>query len=126
MSSSLKLLAAITIVAAVATSTAASAADRSSVQAVHSTLDGKSVLPTRIHWIARPSVPPAQVKAVSFFIDGRLAWVEHSAPYVFADDGNWLVTTFLNPGRHIFRATLLTKQGQRTSDTVTARVLPAP
>jgi hypothetical protein len=126
MSSSLKLLAAFTIVAAVTTSTTASAANRGSVQAVHSSLDGKSVLPIRIHWIARASVPPAQVKAVNFFVDGRLAWVEHNAPYVFADDGNWLVTTFLNPGRHIFRTTLLTKSGQRTSDTVTARVLPAP
>lgn len=126
MSSSVKLLAAFTIIAAIATSTGASAADRSGVPTVHSSLDGQTVLPIRTHWIARPSIPSTQVKAVNFLIDGRLAWVEHNAPYVFADDGNWLVTTFLNPGRHVFRTTLLTKSGQHTSDTVTARVLPAP
>jgi hypothetical protein len=126
MSSNVKSLAALIIVAAIATSAGAAAANRTAATAIHSTLDGKTVLPIRTHWIARPSVPPTRVKSVSFSIDGRLAWVEHNAPYVFADDGNWLVTTVLNPGRHVFRTTLLTKDGQRSSDTVTARVLPAP
>jgi hypothetical protein len=103
----------------------ASAAATGSGVTIRSTLDGKSVLPTRIHWIARPSVPASQVKAVDFYIDGRLSWVEHNAPYVFANDGNWLVTTFLTPGRHVFRTTMITPSGQHTSDTVTARVLPA-
>jgi hypothetical protein len=102
------------------------AAGHGSGPIVHSTLDGKQVLPIRIHWTAHSSIPAAQVKAVDFFIDGRLAWVEHKPPYVFASDGNWLVTTFLTPGRHVFRTMLVTTNGQRTSDTVTARVLPAP
>jgi hypothetical protein len=93
---------------------------------VRSTLDGKTVLPIRIHWIAKPSIGASQVKEVDFLIDGRLAWVEHHAPYVYADDGNWLVTTFLKPGKHVFRVRVVSKQGRRTQDTVTARVLPAP
>ena len=59
-------------------------------------------------------------------MDGRLAWVEHHAPYVYANDGNWLVTSFLKPGRHVFKVRAVSTSGQTTSDTVTARVIPAP
>ena len=64
---------------------------------VRSSLDGKTVLPLRIHWVAHPQLPAAQVKEVDFLIDGRLGWVEKKTPYVYADDGNWLVTTILAP-----------------------------
>jgi hypothetical protein len=93
---------------------------------ITSTLDGKTVLPLRIHWVVRPHVPTALVKSVSFRIDGRLAWVEHNPPYVYADDGNWLVTSFLQPGTHSFSAQVTTTDGRTSTDTVRARVIAAP
>lgn len=91
-----------------------------------STLDGKTVLPHRIHWLAQPALPASKVKEVDFLIDGRLAWVEHGAPYSYADDGGYLVTSFLAPGRHHFTVRAIPVTGQPATDTVTARVLPAP
>lgn len=93
---------------------------------VHSTLDGKTVLPLRIHWIARPHLAASKVKEVDFLIDGRLGWTEHKTPYVYADDGNWLVTSFLSPTKHRFTVRVISTTGAVVSDTVTARVVPAP
>ena len=39
---------------------------------VASTLDGRRVLPQRIHWVARTSGPASEV---DFLIDGKLRWV---------------------------------------------------
>lgn len=89
-------------------------------------LDGRSVLPLRIHWTARPSVPSSAVAEVDFLIDGRLGWTEMRAPYFYGDDGNWLVTTFLRSGSHRFTVRLTTVAGKTASDTVTARVVQAP
>jgi hypothetical protein len=55
---------------------------------VASTLAGLTELPHRIHWEATPVVSVTEV-----------AWVEHATPYFSADDGIWLVTSFLSPGR---------------------------
>jgi hypothetical protein len=93
---------------------------------VTSTLDGKTVLPIRIQWIARPNVSPPKVEAVDYLIDGRLAWVEHHSPYFYADDGNWLVTTFLKPGKHVFTVRVITTTGRTSTDATTARVVAAP
>jgi len=93
---------------------------------VTSTLDGKTVLPIRIQWIARTNIATSKVKAVDFLIDGRLGWVEHHSPYFYADDGNWLVTTFLKPGKHIFTVRVTTTTGPESTDTTTARVVAAP
>jgi len=93
---------------------------------VHSTLDGKKVLPHRIHWIARPQIPSRRVVAVDFLIDGKKLWVEHHSPYYYGDDGNYLVTSFIKPGMHTFTVKVLTSDGKRASDTVKARVVPAP
>src|SRR5437870_2945651 len=43
---------------------------------VHSTLDGKRVLPRRIHWIAYTSLPQSQLASggVTFLIDGKVVW----------------------------------------------------
>src|SRR5215471_21260744 len=65
---------------------------------VTSTLDGKTVLPVRIQWIATPQ-NVQNVSEVDYFIDGYHAWTEHTAPYQFASDGDYLVTTFLKPGQ---------------------------
>lgn len=91
-----------------------------------STLDGKTVLPIRIHWVVNPHIPAAQVASVAFKIDGQLGWVEHKPPYVYANDGNWLVTSFLKPGMHTFTAQVIAKSGPEALDTVHAKVVAAP
>jgi hypothetical protein len=113
------------LVAVIATSSALAGSEAQSFK-VTSSLDGKTVLPLRIHWIGRPQVALSKVKELDFLIDGRLGWVEHGAPYVYADDGNWLVTSFLTPGKHTFVVRMLTTDGRESIDTVHARVVAAP
>ena len=98
---------------------------------VTSTLDGKTVLPHRIHWLGYPSLPHAKVAKVEFLIDGRLAWVEHGAPYVYGSDHNgrnegYLVTSWLSPGMHRFAVRATATDGTKATDTVSARILPTP
>ncbi len=82
----------------------ASSAGGSPAQAeftVKSTLDGMSVLPHRIVWLALPSLGRGKVARVDFLIDGgRVRWTERNPPYRYADDGGYLVTSWLTPGRH--------------------------
>src|SRR3954469_10171486 len=66
---------------------------------VTSSLDGKKVLPHRIHWLGHTSLAPAKVAKVEFLVDGKLCWTEHKAPYVYAADDNgrnrgYLVTSW--------------------------------
>ena len=77
---------------------------------VTSSLDGKTVLPHRIHWLAAPLPRSTKVK-MEFLIDGKLAWHEGSAPYTFADDGGYLVTSWLTPGKHTFTARATARAG---------------
>lgn len=91
---------------------------------VTSTLDGHTALPLRIHWVA--SVSGGAVSEVDFLIDGQLGWVEHVTPYFYGDDGNWLVTSFLKPGRHIFTVRALGVGQQVATDTVQATTLAPP
>jgi hypothetical protein len=93
---------------------------------VTSTLDGLSVLPNRIHWLASPKLPTGEVAEVSFLIDGKVRWIERTAPYTFGQDGGYLITTWLTPGRHSFTARVVDGGGRSVSDTVRARVHPAP
>jgi len=93
---------------------------------ITSTLDRKRVLPLRIRWIAHPSLSPVRVLEVDFLVDDRKLWVEHNPPYTYGDDGNYLVTSFLKPGRHRFTVTGRARDGWSASDTVVARVLQAP
>jgi hypothetical protein len=123
------VLALVTVAAAtIMTATVEGAAGTAKAQpfAVTSSLDGKSVLPRRIHWIARVQVASSKVKNVDFLIDGRLGWVEHKPPYVYASDGNWLVTSFLSPGTHTFAVRLVAADGTKSIDTVRARVVASP
>jgi hypothetical protein len=62
-------------------------------------LEGKNVLPHRIHWLARPKGGSLRIAEVDFLIDGRTSWIENTAPYSYGDDGNWLVTSALSPGK---------------------------
>lgn len=94
---------------------------------VRSSLDGSKVLPHRIRWTAYPSVASSKVREVDFRVDGRLVWRERHPPYTYGMDGNWLVTSWLEPGEHRFTATVVTTGGGSASDTVHARTLaPAP
>jgi len=105
---------------------AAAAAKQPKTFKVKSTLDRKTVLPQRIHWLAFPSLPSTQVRQVEFLIDGKVRWVESRAPYTYSDDGGYLVTSWLSPGRHRFTVRATSWTGRRGIATVVARVIPAP
>jgi hypothetical protein len=96
-----------------------------------STLDGKTVLPRHIRWIAETTMPASQVAQVSFQIDGKTYWTETAPPYVYSGNQGtkhlgYLVTTWLKPGRHRFTVQIKAKSGHTAVDSVKARVLPAP
>jgi hypothetical protein len=93
---------------------------------VTSSLDGKTVLPHRIPWLAVPHLNGTAAKEVTFLIDGKARWVEHGAPYTYGDDRGFLVTSFLSAGLHRFTVRVTTRDGRSASDTVRARVIPAP
>src|SRR4051794_14159337 len=92
---------------------------------VTSTLDRKRTLPHRIRWIARPRMPRSSVARVEFVIDGKLRWIERKGPYVYGDDSDWLVTSWLAPGLHRFTVRVIPRRGATASRTTTARVPPA-
>jgi hypothetical protein len=122
------LLALLTFVIAI--SSAAAGGERQLFK-VTSTLDGKRVLPLRMHWLAYPKLPASKISRVEFLVDGKVRWVEHNAPYNYgseASDGHlgFLITTWLKAGRHTFTARAVDKSGRAATDTVTARVLSAP
>ena len=106
------------------------AADSSVAEAkafiVTSTLAGKKVLPHRIRWIGRPNLPASQVSIVEFVIDGKVRWDEGTPPYTYGDDRNWLVTSWLSPGRHSFVVRATAKDGRVALQKTTARVVAAP
>ena len=93
---------------------------------VTSTLDGHTVLPHRIHWQAFPGGPSFDVSEVDYLIDGKQVWVEHNTPYFYGSDGNYLVTSFLTPGKHVFAVRAINVSGHVATDTVTATVPQAP
>jgi hypothetical protein len=98
---------------------------------VTSSIDGKTVLPHRLRWIARPRIPAANVGHVDFLIDGKVTWIEHMAPYTYSDDEagahlGYLVTSWLKPGRHRFAVRVVATDGRQVTHSVTARVLAAP
>jgi hypothetical protein len=102
------------------------AASGSSTLTVSSTLSDKPTLPHRIHWLATPSLPPSKIREVDFLIDGRRAWVEHHAPYSYGYDGNYLVTSWMRPGRHTFTVVALALDGRRATTSSRARTSAPP
>lgn len=118
------------LLAALPLAGAGSAAAAKPAFKIRSSIDGKTVLPHRIHWIARPSLPGREIKRVDFLVDGKVAWVEHEAPYVYGeDDGThrgYLVTSWLAPGRHRFAVRAVASDGRKATAAVTARVTPPP
>jgi hypothetical protein len=83
-------------------------------------------LPTRIHWLGYPAAAASQIREVDFLIDGKLAFVEHHAPFTYGRDGGYLVTSFLSPGVHTFTVRAVSKRNQQGTDSVRARVVAAP
>ena len=94
--------------------------------AITSTLAGKKVLPHRIRWVGRPNLPAAKVSKVDFLIDGTVRWIERNRPYTYGDESNWLVTSWLSPGRHRFAVRVKAKDGRTALQTTVARVVAAP
>ena len=123
-------------VLAIGTGTGASTASSGNVPAgavsrVTSTLDGMTTLPSRIRWVATPKPSSATITEVDYLIDGKVAWIEHIAPYVFGGDDNgmnrgYLVTTWLSPGTHRFTVRATDSAGTSVTATVTAKVHAAP
>ena len=95
---------------------------------VTSSLDGKSVLPVRSHWIAYPQIDSSQgpVAEVDYLIDGFHAWTAHSSPWYYGDSGNWLVTAILKPGLHTFTVRAVVSPDNVAVDKFQARVLSPP
>jgi len=109
----------------VAVSSALARSDANTGFTVTSSLDGKTVLPVRSHWIAytQPDPTHGQVVEVDFFIDGFHAWTAHSAPWYYGDNGNWLVTTILVPGLHTFTVRAVVSSDEVAVDKFQARVV---
>jgi hypothetical protein len=102
---------------------------------VASTLDGLKVLPHHVHWYAKPGLPENSIAEVAFVIDGKVRWIEQTAPYIYGDpedyalpefDRGYLSPGFLSPGRHEFTVRVTATDGRKAADTVVARVRPAP
>jgi hypothetical protein len=115
------LLATIALLVTVGSSVAAANGSRGRFT-VRSTIDGRKMLPHRVHWLARPSAP---VSNVAFSVDGRTRWIAHEAPYSYAE-GGYLVTSFLKPGLHRFTLRATASDGEKATDTVVARVTAEP
>jgi hypothetical protein len=93
---------------------------------VRTSLDGKTVLPHRIHWLGYPLLPRDEVKEVAFLIDGKVRWIEQDPPYSYSEDGGYLVTSWLRPGQHRFTVKVTSYSGAKGTKTVVARVGAAP
>ena len=103
-----------------------SAADANAGEiSVTSTLAGKSAVPHRVKWAATVK-PAAAVVKVFFLIDGKVRWVETDAPYVYGDDSDWLVTSWLPQGQHRFTVRAISSDGTKAESSTVATVAPLP
>src|ERR1044072_9039424 len=102
----------VVLAVSVAGLSAAAAVAGVSALSVHSSLNDKTVVPHRVKWVA--TVQPAAVPVkVLFLIDGKVRWVETKAPFVYGDDSDWLVTSWLKPGRHRFTVRAVSSDGAK-------------
>lgn len=126
------LTAVVVVLSGLAVSPAAIASDpKAQRPKLTTTLDGKSSLPARVRWLAHPPGKAAAVTEVRFLVDGKLRWIEHSAPFNYGSDDShghlgWLTTSWLSAGRHRFTTQAHLLSGQTLIDTVVARVTSAP
>jgi hypothetical protein len=72
---------------------------------IKSSLEGLTVLPTRIRWSAATSVPPERVEEVQFLVDGDRWWEDSMPPYTFGPPGAYLVVRWVTslPTRPSYR-----------------------
>jgi hypothetical protein len=94
-----------------AASSAMTAEQTTKAFTIGSNLDGSTVLPHRIPWIAHASAP-VLFPGVEFLIDGKVVFDNRLEPYAFGADGRdeasgtrktgYLVTSWLAPGKHRF------------------------
>jgi hypothetical protein len=123
---------------AVALGATSAVAEPSAAFTIRTSLDGKTVLPHRIRWIAYPSAP-VLFPGVEFLIDGKVVFANRLEPFAFGADGRdeatrtvktgYLVTSWLSPGKHAFtvRARGLGANRKTTAtSTVVARVAAPP
>jgi hypothetical protein len=104
---------------------------------IGSNLDGRTVLPHRIPWIAHASAP-VLFPGVEFLIDGKVVFANRLEPYAFGADGRdeasgttktgYLVTSFLAPGKHRFtvRGKAIVGGGRTTAEKTFVARVPAP
>ncbi len=70
-------------------------------------------------------VPPSDIVAVRFLIDGKVKHVEQESPYVFEGDGNRLLPGTLGAGSHSFGVDVKLASGSRLTAAATATVTRA-
>jgi hypothetical protein len=122
-------------VAVVLTTSSTAAEQRAHAFTIRSSLDGKTVLPQRVRWIAYPSAP-VLFPGVEFLIDGKVVFDNRLPPYAFGADGRdestgkvntgYLVTSWLTPGKHTFTVRARGQGANRNktaTHSVVARVL---
>ncbi|SRR6266508_457891 len=93
---------------------------------IHSSLEGFATLPPRIRWSITTSLPPEQVRKVSFFVDREHWWADVVAPYTYGPQGAYLATRWLSlTGRtsrmHEFKVRVIDTNGDKWSESVRAR-----
>lgn len=96
---------------------------------VKSSLAGVAILPSRIRWVALPSVPPERVREVRFMVGRRVAWIDREPPYEFGGDHAYLVTSWLrSDGPNRLTVRVVSTDGQIADErlTPTARKSPSP
>ncbi|MFC4637710.1 hypothetical protein [Deinococcus hohokamensis] len=109
----------------VATTPPASSTNTLTVRTTLATLANKT-LPLRFSWVATPSLETYDLRTVQFYIDDKLVSTPQNAPYTFNGPGNFLVTTWLAPGRHTFTTKVTALDGRTATETITATVAAAP
>jgi hypothetical protein len=86
---------------------------------IESSLEGLSVLPRRVRWTARTSLPADQVREVRFLIDRFRYWSDPSSPFTYGEGGASLA--WVGAGAHRFTVQVIETDGSKWSEAVIAR-----
>jgi hypothetical protein len=102
---------------------------------IESSLEGLTALPSRIAWSATVSLPPEQIEAVKFLVDGDRWWEDSTAPYTFGPPGaylpaRWISSVSTPPSfhprrRHEFAVRVRTTSGEMWDSTPVRARTPA-
>jgi hypothetical protein len=69
---------------------------RAAEPTIESSLEGVTQLPSRIAWSATTSLPPDQIKAVKFLVDGDRWWEDTTVPYTYGPAGAYLPAQWIS------------------------------